>query len=147
MGTPADKLNRTRAAEVLVDAHFLGVVRAAAKWGVTDRTVQNYRARLANDVELARLFVERRTQAAREWHDERLRFLKSGLAKLDELVSKASKPSDITAVANAVKVVGELQVAEDVLGGHGADPARPISAAPEGDAAHEPAGGDEPERH
>ena len=144
----ANVFNRERAAMVLVDAHFTSVSRAATKWKISEATVHNYRARLASDLELKQMYLERRQRAENEWHDERLRFLKSALAKLDELVGKATEAKDITAIAHAVKVVGELQVASQVLGGDRRnDSAGAVPAAPAGDTAPGRADDPEPERH
>lgn len=127
------EFDRIRAAEVLVDAHLLGTPRAAEKWGVNPRTVRNYQGRLSDDVELARLYAAKLKRAEEDWRTERLRFLRNGLAKLDELVRLATEPKEISAVAQAVKVVGELQVASDVLNGdRDADSADPLAAAAPG---------------
>lgn len=124
------EFDRLRAAEVLVDAHVLGTRAAAEKWSITPRTIRNHQARLLEDTELARLFAAKLKVAERAWQGERLKFLRNALTKLDKLVSKATSPKDITAVAHAVKVVGELQVASDVLNGdRDTDSQDPLSAA------------------
>lgn len=136
------EFDRQRAAEVLVDAHVLGTRAAAEKWSVTSRTIRNYQARLLNDVELAQLFAAKLKVAEKAWQGERLRFLRNALTKLDKLVAKATKPSDIDSVARAVKVVGELQVASDVLNGdRDADSPNPFAPTASGTA---PPNGAEP---
>ena len=124
------EFDRQRAADVLVDAHVLGTAAAAEKWSITTRTIRNHQARLLADTELAQLFAAKLKVAERAWQAERIRFLRNGLAKLDKLVAKATSPKDIDSVARAVKVVGELQVASDVLNGdRDADSADPLAAA------------------
>jgi hypothetical protein len=109
--------DRRRAARILADAAMMGDAKAAERWGVTDRSILNWRQRLENDDELAQAFVEELRKAEEDWRSERLKFLRLGLSKLTELVGKADGPHDIRSVAEAVKVVGELQVASDVLNG------------------------------
>src|SRR5262245_57696952 len=109
------QFNAERAALVLLDALVLGDARAAEKWEVTERTIQNYRARLAADPHFSRLFADKKRAAEAGWSAVRLRFLRKSIAKLEELVEKATDPKFIPAVADAVKVVGELQIASDAL--------------------------------
>lgn len=142
--------NRERAARILVDASYTSSSKAAKKWKINERTVQLYRARLANDLELARLYQGAKARADSGWHDERLAFLKIALAKLEELVGKADSAKDIPAVSQAVRVVGELQVAEGALnGGDGTAQPSAVAAAPAqhdgGDAGGDPGGN--PEQH
>src|SRR5438270_895291 len=142
--------NRERAARILVDASYTSSAKAAKKWKINERTVQLYRARLANDLELARLYQEAKARADSGWHDERLAFLKVALAKLEELVGLAKSAKDITAVSQAVRVVGELQVAEGALnGGDGTAQPGAVAAAPAHNDGGEPGGepGTDPDRH
>jgi len=123
------EFNRYRAAQVLVDATLTDDQAAAEKWGVTDRTVRDYRARLATDLELATVYRDLLNKAANALSRARRRFLEKALEKLEDLVEAASKPEHITAVAGAVKVVGELELAADVLNGADHRPEGPLPAA------------------
>ena len=66
----ARKFNHERAASVLVDAAYHGDEEAAAKWGLTTRTIQNYRRRLATDTILSQFFAQKKLLVESEWKDE-----------------------------------------------------------------------------
>lgn len=63
----AYKLNRERAAAILVDAAYMGDEEAAKKWKVTVRTIFNYRERLKSDAILSELFHQKRAVAEVNW--------------------------------------------------------------------------------
>lgn len=106
--------NRQRAARILVDAFALGDKTAADKHGVSEKSVQRYRQRLEEDGQLSALVRRLQARAHRDWSASRLNFLRGGIDKLNALVAEADV-SQIRDVAEAVKVVGELQVASDAL--------------------------------
>jgi hypothetical protein len=108
--------NGERASRILLDAMLYGDASAAAKWKVSERTVRNHRARLDTDGDFAALFLKRKTAADSDWRVVRLHFLRKSIAKLEVLVVAASTPASIRDVAEAIRVIGELQLASDVLG-------------------------------
>jgi hypothetical protein len=133
--------NPERAARVLLDALALGDGAAAEKWKVTVRTVENYRARLLTDVHFSALFESLKRKEDGAWRMVRLRFLRKTIAKLETLVDQADSPKYIRDVADAVKVIGELQIASDALGVDlNADAPGESPAAPEGGAGSSPGG-------
>jgi len=137
MGTPV--FNRDRAARILVDAISLGDKTACRQWKITERTLVRYRARLDTDPKLVELVREKGKVADAHWSKARLRFLRKAIAKLEDLVDQA-KPDQISDVAEAIRVVGDLDIAATVLNGcDGADREGPQ---PPADAAHAGAGED-----
>lgn len=115
-------INYERAALILLDAIVMGDKPAAAKHQVNDKTVRNHRRRLKTDRAFAAFFHAFREKKERDWKTVRLRFLRRGIAKLEELIELADSPKHISAVSDAVKTVGELQIVSDALNvGHRTD--------------------------
>lgn len=112
----APNLNLERVAVIVVDAFALGDATAAAKWKISKRTVERYRARMATDRELSRLVTEKKKAVEADWSAARIRFLRRSIAKLEELVDKAGA-DQIREVAGAIKIVGELEVVSGTLNG------------------------------
>jgi hypothetical protein len=104
-----------RAARVLLDALTMGDGPAAEKHGITTRTVQNHRDRLATDPAFSLLFQSLKAKEDSDWRTVRLRFLRKAIAKLETLVEGATSPDRIRDTAEAIRVVGELQIASDAL--------------------------------
>lgn len=109
------RINRDRAARILVDAITLGDKTAADRHKVSEKTVQRHRARLKTDLELSALVRELGKEAEHGWHFARARFLRRTLAKLDEMV-QAATPEQFEHVIEAMKAAGELDLATEALG-------------------------------
>lgn len=107
--------DRDRAARVLVDAVLLGDKKAAERWQITERTIGNYRSRLKTDGELSELYDRIGREAERNWHLVRNRFLRDVTEHLRELCLKAG-PEQIKDVREAIKDIGELDLAREALG-------------------------------
>lgn len=107
--------DRDRAARILVDAIALGDKAAADKWQVSEKTIQRYRERMQSDPDLSAFVQSILAAEAREWRKVRLNFLRTSIAKLTTLVEAASEPKHIRDVSEAIRVVGELQLASDAL--------------------------------
>lgn len=104
-----------RAARILVDAIALGDKTAAARHKVSEKTVGRYRSRLATDQELSEAVQRISREADKGWHVARARFLRRSLEKLIELVENAT-PEQMKDVTEALRVVGELEIAREALG-------------------------------
>lgn len=118
------KLDKGRAALVLVDAAFLGDKLAAEKLGVTSRTVENHRARLETDPELSGLFQAARREAAGCWVHELGRALSAGIRKLGVLAetTQDASPDGIAAITGLVKALAEVAITREVLAGGDTEP-------------------------
>ena len=64
---PLTLVDYPRIALILVEALFYGDKRTAKRWGITNRTVENYRYRLNDNEELSNLFNEYRQQFESNW--------------------------------------------------------------------------------
>lgn len=130
------RIDKDRAAKILVDAAAMGDRKAAEKWEVSERTIRNYRKALPRDPELSSSFRENAEEADRSWHLIRNRFLRDVTEHLRALCLDA-KADQIDDVRAALKDIGELELAREALGvGAGARRENPSDAASSG----EPAG-------
>ena len=137
------QFNRERAARILVDAIALGDKTACKQWKINERTLVRYRSRLSSDPQLSELVRAKGRVADEHWSKARVRFLRKAISKLEQLIDSADQ-DQIRDVSEAVKVVGELQVASAVLHEPGTDFEGARSAE---DAARAGAGGDRPSVH
>ena len=103
-------------ARVLADAVTLGDEVAAKRHGISPRSVQRYRALAKSDDRLTGAVAAKKKAVDDDWRDSAVQFMRTSIAKLEELVAAAG-PDQIREVAGAIKIVGELNVAKDVLGG------------------------------
>lgn len=121
-------------ARVLVDANAIGDSEAAKLHDISTKTIQRYRKALADDLDLADMVRLKGVEAEETWHHARSVFLRRAIQKLDMLIAQATK-EDIEKVIDALKAVGELEIAREALG---------VSAGPrrEGEASAAPSGAD-----
>lgn len=121
-------------ARVVTDASILGVESAAKKHRCCERTVERYKAAARNDPHMSALVAAKKKSIDDDWRNEAVSFLRSATGVLQRLCEDATQ-EQIREVAGAIKIVGELTVAKDVLGADGEqsrpDPAR---STPEEDA-------------
>lgn len=116
MATP--KVDKHRAARLLAEAAFSTDAKTCENAGITVRTLQNYRAALATDVELSRLYDEaRKLLTMRSWADETDLSLSVGVQKLRSLIESVQKPTpgNIAVVTEAVSKLGELAMTNRML--------------------------------
>jgi transposase-like protein len=117
----------------LSHAATFGVKEAARKFGCSERTIERWRARIANGElpEVAALVAEQKRQAQERCNDLLTETYEASLRRMQEVLPNAS-PRD---VIEAVKTLGELRITRGVLG---ADDEQPGSgsqgSAPEGSA-------------
>ena len=114
MATP--KLDREKAIRVLIDAARLGNRKACELHKITERTLWNYRNRFESDPQLTEAFRVKNAVEDRSWKAARRSALTAGIQRLEELIALAL-PDQIRDVANAVKVLGELEITQGVLDG------------------------------
>lgn len=126
--TPSVTRDPDALARVVTDAAILGVGKAAKKHRCSERTVERYKAAAKGDPVVSALVAAKKKSIDDDWRDEAVAFLRDAVTKLGVLVSMATA-EQIREVAGAIKIVGELTVAKDVLGSDG-DQSRPDSARP-----------------
>lgn len=113
----AQKFPIERAATILAEADLFGDDRTAKRWGITTRTIYNYRNRAQSDAKLSESFTLKKRMLLVDWQADATRCIKVSLAKLTELIPEATKEDAdvIHAIAGALKIVGELKIAYDAL--------------------------------
>ncbi|GEM83626.1 hypothetical protein [Meiothermus hypogaeus] len=109
--------NPERAAAILAEAVTAGDLETCRKYGISPRTLRNYRARLAHDPHLAAFFRSKRQALEGDWVTEVRRSILEGLRFL-RLTTQRADPSDpraVTAIAEALKVMFELEMTREVV--------------------------------
>jgi hypothetical protein len=119
---PGSKLSLDQQAAALAFATQCSDAKAAERHGISLRTLHNYRARLATDPALAKLFEIKRRELSEGWKDDALDTLRKGLhtmtTLMDRLLALDGPPEkgQLYEVTGAVKVIGELLTVKEVLG-------------------------------
>lgn len=109
-----DAYDAEQASSILADATIRDDDRVVGKrWKVSVRTIQRYRARMATDEELAAKVAKKVEEAERRWDRIRNRGLTVLVQRMIEL---SATETDLDKVTNAVKELGELDIAGGVLG-------------------------------
>ncbi len=106
-----------KAASVLVDAAYRGDEEAARLWGVNERTIRRYRARMDEDDALSSLVQRKRALAEQGWIDRFPATLGAG-ADFIERAAKQGSPKDpnmVHAVAGAMKLMAEIMFVKQML--------------------------------
>lgn len=108
--------NRELAAMVLVDAAYKGDKAAAELYGLTDRTLRNYRKRLLADTELSALFQHKRALVEKDWAADAPMAIKAGVAFLLRAAQEATvTPEMVHAVAGSMKLLADMVLTKQVL--------------------------------
>lgn len=108
------------AATVLVEAAYSSDKEAAKKYGITERTIRNWKKRLDTDPDFSVLFQNKRQVFEATWADEAPEALKAGIEFLKHAALQAkkinsSKPELIHAVAGSTKILFEILAVKQVL--------------------------------
>lgn len=111
------RLDLDRVAAILVEALYYGDAQAAERWGITTRTIINYRNRLADDVELSRIFADKKDKFETEWASEIPAAMRAGLRFLMKAAEEAdhTDPDVIHAVAGGMKIMAEIGLTKDII--------------------------------
>lgn len=111
------KLDYDRVALILVEAAFFGEQPTAKRWGITDRTILNYRNRLDEDSRLSDIFALKKAAFESDWASEIPSAIRAGIRFLGEAAQMANRtdPEAIHAVAGAVKILAEVGLAKEIL--------------------------------
>jgi hypothetical protein len=108
------EFNRERAARVLVEAEAIGNDQKAAKaLKISDRSIRNYRKRLATDPALAALFRDYSEEELRGWHLSRVRALRRANERAVDLIEKET---DLDKVTRFIEKTGGVDMAGEALG-------------------------------
>ena len=116
------KLSLEQQAAALAYATTCSDAQAAKQYGISVRTLANYRARLHSDPVLAELFETKRSELQAEWKQEALGALRRGLTTMTTLMERLlenegpPEKGQLFEVTGAVKVLGELLTMKEALG-------------------------------
>ena len=112
-----------RAARALAEADIFGVGPTAEKFNITTRSLSNWRNRALEDPILSQKYAECVDKLTKDWQEDTTLFMKTSLARLTRLAKDGTKEDAefIHALAGALKIVGEINIAVQVLF-DGADP-------------------------
>lgn len=102
---------------VLVEAAFFGDKPTAAKYGVSLRSIHNYRKRLNEDTKLAELFRIKKDQMEQEWAEEMPAAIRASIEFLRKAATEAktTDPDVIHAIAGALKILSDVAMTKKVI--------------------------------
>ena len=114
------KFNPELAATILVETLFFGDQKAVARYGITDRTLRNWRSRLAADESFSAIFRLKKESFDAAWLEglgepirHAMEFISSACATMD--ARQKSNPETIHAVAGALKICAEIYITAKAL--------------------------------
>lgn len=126
------------AAAVLLTAAYANDEDACKKYGVSIRSLQNWRRRLIEDDEFALFFATKNAEASKKWADELPIALNKSLKFLGEAADAARldrnhrmNPMVIQAVAGAMKLIADVHLTSRVIDARLASTDRPENGLPE----------------
>lgn len=102
---------------ILVEAFLEGDGKIAEKYGITTRTIRNYRKKLETDNELSQIFLKKKTEVEKDWMHSIAPAIRSSI-KFLETASREADPKDaqvISSVTSALKVLSEVQMTSELI--------------------------------
>jgi hypothetical protein len=111
------RFNYDRAAAVLVEAAYFGDKAAADRYGITVRSVERYRERLDDDIELSAFVTIKKQEFEDRWAEE----LPAAIRASIRFLAKAANEADhkdaqtIYSVAGALKILADVTLTKRVL--------------------------------
>lgn len=113
----ANGINVDRATNVLVEAVFFGDKEAASRYGLSVRTVDNYRRRVNTDKDFALLFKQKKAEFEKNWADEIPMAIRAGTRFLLKSFQEADykDATVIHAIAGAMKILTEIGLAKEII--------------------------------
>lgn len=112
------KRDNIKAARALAEAAFSTDAKVCEEYGITLRTLQNWRAALKKDKELSRLFAEaHRELGNRDWGETVAQTLNAAAQKLQALIlgATSSDPETIRAVTDGVTGLAKIAMTREML--------------------------------
>lgn len=130
------------AACVLIEALFSTDEKACAKYGITQRTLQNYRQRLAEDSKLSLIFHTKKAALDKEWADELPRAMREATLTIAEIAigirsdaQMRKNPFVLEKLAGALKLCADVYYTGKVIDARIIDPNRPTGQVPDAESA------------
>lgn len=113
----ANSFHHEKAAVILAESSLYGDKSTAEKWGITTKTIRNYRARLTVNSQLSLIFQLKKQQLESTWAAELPLALKAGIDFLKR-ASQSADPNDseaVKAITQSIKVLTEVMMTREVL--------------------------------
>lgn len=124
------KFNYDRASAVLVEAAYFGDKTASERYGISIRSIENYRARLEDDMELVAFFAIKKQKFEDDWAEELPVAIRSSIRYIAKAASEASTDHQMVySIAGALKILSDVKLTKDVLDARLAENGRPKTEA------------------
>lgn len=130
--------NHDFAATVLIAAVYLSDAEACAKYGISVRSLQNYRKRMVSDAILADIFATKKSKLDKEWAQDFIVPLRKGAQFLLEAFESCrsdkqyiKNPVVIQAVAEAVRLCADVVLTSKAIDAQFGDPDQPANQLPQ----------------
>lgn len=127
-----------RAAAALIDAAFTTDQQSCDKYGITTRTLRNYRTMLAEDAAFSAFFQKKKDSFDAAWVDELPKTLKKSIVLIAECTDAIradarmkKNPAVLAAIAGAMKLCAEVYMTSRIIDARIADNNRPEAELPE----------------
>lgn len=113
----ANSFHYEKAASILAESALYGDKVTSEKWGITTKSIRNYRAKLAVNQQLSLLFQLKRQQLESTWATEIPLALKAGIDFLKRATQSLdpADPKAIEAVTQSLKVLTEVLMTKEIL--------------------------------
>ena len=109
-------LDLDRVALILVEAAFFGDKATISRWGISRRTVYNYRQLLTANDDLAHKFTIKKREFESKWADEIPIAVKKGIRFILDSFDKLEPTAEnLYAVTGAVKVLTEIGLTKEII--------------------------------
>lgn len=130
------KFNPDIAAAALIEAVFYGEQKTVEKYGISPRTMRNWRRRLVEDAEFAALFQRKKAQFENSWLNRltvpiqrAMDFIADACSTMD--ARQRSNPEMIHAVAGALKICADVYLTSKALNVGASEQDRETQSVPE----------------
>lgn len=124
--TQGSSFDTERAATILVEAAYKGDKAATAEWGLTTRTLRNWRQRLNTDAAFAELFRQKRAAVEKDWAQDAPQAIRAAIAFIQRAAANGkTTPAMVHAVAGAMKLLADVTLTKQVLDARLAERNRP----------------------
>ncbi len=111
------KVDIDRAAEILVQSIYQSDKQTAREWGISTKTIQNYRKRMSEDDSLSIAFQRKRELVESSWVDK----IGGALLKTINFIERASEemdtsdPEALHAVTGSFKILAQTDIARMMI--------------------------------
>ncbi len=102
---------------ILVEAAFFGDAKAAHHYGITTRTIRNYRNLLENNEEISAIFLQKQQEFELNWVSRIPKAIIAGIEFINRAAQTAdpANPYAISAMADAIKALAEIGLTKEIL--------------------------------